>query len=177
IGIVHDDGSGRETFAPDPATDYEEACFFTVASPGVESLYVAQQGTAGWQVRAYPLASIGPDPGRLVRQAVPGDAIHSLDAKQLALVTRPSVAFTESSTNLSQVLSTTDNGNGAVTASASGVGLRTEVRWAIPSDGVPWLTYVDPATQNIYRASRGGATAQRVYSDFFPESAGDLKAD
>jgi len=42
---------------------------------------------------------------------------------------------------------------------------------------VPWVTYVDPGTQNLYRAQRGGTTTQRLYTDFFPESAGDLKAD
>lgn len=177
IGHVNADGSGRSSFAPDAATDYSEATFFTVASPAAESLYVAQQGSGGSQIRAYPLAASPGDPGRLVRQAVAGDVVHSPDAVQLPLVIRPSVTFVESSVNFSQILSTTDNGNDAVTVAASGVGVRTQARWAIPHDGLPWVTYVDAATQNMYRAQRGGSTAQRVYTDFFPESAGDLKAD
>jgi hypothetical protein len=177
IGLVHGDGSARSSLAPDPATDYDEACFFTVASPAVESLYVAQQGSAGSQLRAYPLAAGPGDTGRLVRQPPPGSVIHSPDATQLPIVIRPSVAFVEWSNNFSSVLSTTDTGNGLVSVAASGSGLKSQVRWVIPSDGVPWVTFVDPATQNIVRAQRGGATAQRVYTDFFPESAGDLKAD
>lgn len=177
IGHVNADGSGRSSFAPDAATDYEEACFFTVASPAAESLYVAQQGSGGSQLRAYPLAASPGDAGRLVRQPAAGVVVRSPDATQLPLVSRPSVAFVESINNFSTVYSTTDNGNGAVTQAVSGAGVRTQTRWVIPSDGLPWVTYVDPAAQNIYRAQRGGSTVQRVYTDFFPESSGDLKAN
>ena len=131
IGLVHTDGSGRSSFAPDPATDYDEACFFTVASPAIESLYVAEHGSAGSQLRAYPLAAGPGDPGRLVRQPTLGAVIHSLDAAQLPIVIRPSVAFVESESNFSSVLSTTDTGNGIVTTAVSGAGVRTQVRWAI----------------------------------------------
>jgi hypothetical protein len=177
IGLVNADGSARSSFAPDPATDYDEACFFTVASPAAESLYVAQQGAAGSELRAYPLVTGPGEMGRLIHQAAAGAVIRSPDARQLPVVIRPSVAFAEVSNNFSQVLSTNDTGNGLLSTAASGAGVRSQVRWVLPSDGVPWITYVDPATQNLYRAQRGGATAQRVYTDFFPESGGDLKAD
>src|SRR5262249_9088972 len=53
-----------------------------------------------------------------------------------------------------------------------------QTRWAIQFDGVAWITYVDNASKNIFRAQRSGNSAvQRCYTDFFPQQAGDLKAD
>jgi hypothetical protein len=177
IGLVHADGSALSSFAPNANTDYDEACFFTVASPAAESLYVAQQDSTGSVLRAYPLAAGPGETGRLMHQAVAGGVVHSPDAVQLTGVVRPSVTFIEVSNSFSQVLSLNDTGSGILSTASSGSGVRTQARWVIPSDGVPWITYVDPATENIYRAQRGGTTAQRVYTDFFPESGSDLKAD
>jgi len=177
IGLVNPDGSGRGSFAPDAATDYDEASFFTVASPAIESLYVALETAGAASLRAYPVAAAAGDTGRVIYQAPAGSKIHSPDATQLPLVTRPSVAFIEVNGNFSKVSSVTDNGNRNFSFAASGLGVRTQLRWTVPKDGIPWLTYVDPATQNIYRAQRGGATQQRCYTDFFPESGGDLKAE
>jgi hypothetical protein len=175
IGLVNADGSGRSTFAPNPAIDYDDACFIPGAGP--DSLFVAQHTVAGSSLRAYGTNAAPADTGRVLRLAPAGSTIRWPDAVQLPIITRPSVCFSEMNGGFSSVLSLNDNGNGVLSVAATGSITATQPRWAIPSDGVPWITYINSATQNVYRASRAGGSNQRVYTDFFPESGSDLKAD
>jgi len=178
IDVVMADGSpGGGVVAPDANTNYDEACFLPVTAPAVESLYVAQHDAGGSSLRAYPANAAPADTGRLLRKAPAGSTIRWPDAVQLPIITRPSVAFSEMNGGFSSVLSLNDNGNGVLSVAATGSITATQPRWALPSDGIPWITYVNSASRNVYRASRGGGASQRVYTDFFPESGSDLKAD
>jgi len=178
IHVIMADGSpGGGIFAPDANTDYDEACFLPVTAPAIESLYVAQHDAGGSSLRAYPANAAPADTGRLLRKAPAGATIRWPDAAQLPVIIRPSVCFSEMSGGFSSILSLNDTGNGVLSAPVTGNITATQPRWAIPTDGVPWITYVNGSTQNVYRVSRGGGTSQRVYTDFFPESASDLKAD
>jgi hypothetical protein len=176
LGVVHADGTGRATFAPEAFTDYDEACFMP-SSP--ESIYVAEHRGVDWSLRAYRLPALPGDRGRTLYEAAPTVEVHSPDAVILPPNIRPSVGFEVVVQGDGTVRSMKDDGVGLVGVAYSSATDRTpQVRWAIAADGTVWLTFVNELTHNVYRVDRSGLDLpQRCYSDYLAESASDLKAN
>ena len=176
IGLVSDNGTGRTSFGPDASVDYHAACFLPGRS---DSLYDTERAASGrWSVRAHATADSPADTGRVLHLLASGVTAGPPDADQ-PVSGRPLVGYDTWSGGLGSVISVADNDNHATTTATAIAGVRlSQVRWAMFADNFIWLTYVSDDVDNLFRVQRSGlSSAQRLYVDFFPESAGDLKPD
>jgi len=176
IGVIQANGTGRTSFGPQGAIDYEEACFVPLSS---DSIYVTQHQGNSWSLRAYPLSAGLGSVGRVLYTPPARAEVHSPDAANLEGIRRPYVAFETVVDGDGTVRSMKDDGGtGPPGVAYSSATARTDqVRWAFPLDGGEWITFVHRTNDLVHRVNRSGLDLpQPCYVDYFAEGSADLKA-